>query len=116
MAISEPYSGNATISATEISIVSGTSTLQVVTDDGLYQPFLDLNALADGDVFEFKIYEKVDSAATQRVVHYETLANAQGKALNYAAPSLLLIHGWDMTIKKLSGTDRIIRWSIRKVA
>ena len=30
-------------------------------------------------------------------------------------PALVLMHGWDMTILKLAGTDRSIEWSIRQV-
>ena len=69
MAIAELYSGSATISTTEISLVSGTSSLQSDATDGIYQVFLDLNALANGDVFELKVKEKVRSADTQRVTH-----------------------------------------------
>jgi hypothetical protein len=32
------------------------------------------------------------------------------------APSLILLHGWDVTMTKVSGTGRTIEWSIRKVA
>ena len=38
MAISEPYElDGVTVGASELSIVSGTTTLQTVTDDGVYQ-------------------------------------------------------------------------------
>ena len=70
MAIAELYSGSATISTTEISLVSGTSSLQSDATDGIYQVFLDLNALANGDVFELKVKEKVRSADTQRCLLY----------------------------------------------
>jgi len=34
----------------------------------------------------------------------------------FVTPSLLLIHGWDMTLLKVAGTDRAIDWSIRAVS
>ncbi len=116
MAITELYSGSATISTTEISLVSGTSTTQSITTDGIYQVFLDLNALANGDVFELCVKEKVRSSDTQRIVFLMSFANAQTSQPNAATPSLILMHGWDITIIKISGTDRAIPWSIRQVA
>ena len=116
MAIAELYSGSATISTTEISLVSGTSTLQSITTDGIYQVFLDLNALANGDVFELKVKEKVRAADTQRVTHIIPIAQAQPGQPNLASPSLILMQGWDVTLIKLAGTDRAIPWSIRQVA
>jgi hypothetical protein len=116
MAIAELYSGSATISTTEISLVSGTSSLQSITTDGIYQVFLDLNAMANGDVFELRVKEKVRSADTQRNVYIVSFANAQTSQPNAATPSLILMHGWDITIIKISGTDRAIPWSIRQVA
>lgn len=117
MAISEAYSGSVTISTTEISLVSGTSTLQSVTDDGIYQVFLDLNALANGDQFEMRIKEKVRSADTQRIAWTAGITNAQGTSnAVFVTPSLILLHGWDVTLIRLAGADRVINWSIRKVA
>jgi hypothetical protein len=116
MAITEAYAGSATISTTEISLVSGTGTLQSVTDDGVYQLWLDCNAITNTETFELKIKEKVQSTGTQRVVFYAIIGYAQGNEPNFVSPSLVLMHGWDVTLKKLTGTDRAISWSIRKVA
>jgi hypothetical protein len=82
------------------------------TTVGVFQPFIDLSALAVGDVFEFKCYEKARAADTQRVCFRAQFANAQADAL-WTGPSLILGAGWDMTLKKISGTDRTITWSIR---
>lgn len=86
------------------------------TSDGVFQAFIDLNALADGDIYEFRIYEKVLSSSTQRCVLVETLANSQSFAPVFVSPSLILINGWDMTLLKVAGTDRSLDWSIRKLA
>lgn len=118
MALSEAYtSAGVTISTNEISLVSGTTTLQNITTDGIFQAFIDLSALAAGDEFEFKIYEKVNSAGTKRVCFPATFANAQGTNNAIAvSPALFLMHGWDMTLKKITGTDRSIPYSIRQIA
>lgn len=117
MALTEPYTFTATCSTTELSLVSGTSTLQTVTDDGVYQVLLDLNALANGDIFTIRFYEKVRSADTKRVFASFTVAHAQGadNAI-WISDSFLLIHGWDVTIQRNAGADRTITGSIRKVA
>ena len=115
MAISEAYAGSETVGTTEHSLTTDTAGPDVDTNDGVYQCFLDLNALAKGDVFEFKVYEKVGAASTQRVVYSVRFANAQTEPI-WVSPSLILLHGWDMTLDKISGTDRAIDWSIRKIA
>lgn len=115
MAITEAFSGTETVTTTEWSLSTDTAGPDTQTDDGIYQVFLDLNALAAGDVFEFDVYEKVLGSSTQRVVYTARFANAQGAPV-WVSPSLVLMHGWDMTLRKISGTDRSIDWSVRKVA
>lgn len=118
MAISEAFTGTETVGSTnEWSLTTDTSydTGDAQTADGVYQVFLDLNALAAGDTFEFKVYEKVLGASTQRLVYWARFSGVQGSPV-WVSPSLLLMHGWDATLKKIAGTDRSIDWSIRKVA
>ena len=115
MAISEAYTGTETVSTTEWSLTTDTAGPDADATDGVYQAFVDLNALAAGDVYEFAVYEKVLSSSTQRKVFIETFTGVQS-APNYVTPSLILLHGWDMTLIKKAGTDRSIDWSIRKIA
>lgn len=103
-----------TISTTEISLLSGTSTLQTNTTLGLFQAVIDTSNLATGDVFEFKAYEKALAAGTKRVLYPLRLANAQASPI-WASPVVVLGAGWDMTLIKISGTDRAFDWSIRSV-
>lgn len=114
MAISEYVSGTETVSTTEWSLTTDTAGPDADTTDGVYQIFLDLNAVAAGDVFEFKVYEKVLSSSTQRLVYSARFSGAQGAPV-WCTPTLILLHGWDATLKKISGTDRSIDWSIRQV-
>ena len=115
MAISEAYSGTQTVDTTEWSMTTDTAGPDAQTDDGVYQAFVDLNALAAGDRYEFRLYEKVLSTSTQRLVYREVFDGAQDSPI-YPSVSLTLIHGWDMTLVKIAGTDRSIDWSIRKIA
>lgn len=116
MPISEPYElDGVTVGASELSIVSGTTSLQTITDDGVYQLWVDAGTMAKGDEFRIRIYEKVEgTGGTKKVVFVATLADVQSEI--FVAPQLILINGWDMTLQKIAGTDRAFDASIRKVA
>ena len=115
MAITEHASGTQTVSTTEWSLTTSTAGPDVDATDGVFQAWLDLSALAAGDLFEFRVYEKVISGGTQRLVYTVPFANAQGSP-HWVSPSLILMHGWDFTIIKISGTNRSINYSVRKIA
>lgn len=115
MAISELYTGSASMSTTEWSLTTNTSGPDADTTQAVIQVFLDLNALAAGDQFAIKVYEKARSGDTQRLVYTAYPTGAQAEPI-WVSPSLILMNGWDVTITKVSGTDRTINWSIRKVA
>lgn len=114
MAISELYAVTETVSTTEWSFTTDTAGPDADTTDGHIQGFFDLNALAAGDEFQFKVYEKIASGGTQRLVYQATLVGVQAEPL-FVTPMLVLMHGWDMTWKKISGTDRSIIGSIRSL-
>jgi hypothetical protein len=115
VAISELYTTSATVSTTELSVRTGTGGPGTDTADGVYQLFLDLNALAAGDQFELKAYEKVSSGGTQRLIEAWIFDGAQSKPC-WVSPNFIFMHGWDFTLKKLAGTDRSIPASVRQVA
>jgi hypothetical protein len=115
MAITELYTGTEAVSTTEWSLTTDTAGPDVDTTDGIFQCFVDVNALAAGDQFQFRVYEKARGADTQRVVYEAILTGAQAPPI-VVTPSLILMNGWDFTLKKLAGTDRTITWSIRQVS
>ena len=117
MAISALYESSGTISTTEISLPSGTtySSGSPVTNTGVFQVFIDLSAMAAGDQFDIKVYESAQSAGTQRLLYTATYVGVQAAPL-VVLPSLVLMYKWDVTLKKIAGTDRSIAWSIRKIA
>lgn len=116
MAIAEIYAGTESITNDEWSLTTDTTTLATDTTDGIYQVWLDLSNLADGDVFIFRGYEKVQSTDSQRCFLRQELAGAQGETDNLVTYSFCLLHGWDFTLYKAAGTDRTITWSIRRVS
>ena len=112
MAISEHGTGTQTAT---INTEHTLNTTTPETTDGIYQLFVDTANMVAGDILELRIKEKVVSAGTIRQVLLATLAGAQSDP-GWASPSLILLHGWDMTLKQTAGTGRSFPWSIRKVA
>lgn len=114
MAIQEAFSGSATIGATEFSLPNNSTTLTPRTEDGVYQVFIDASAMSFGDEFTICVYEKVTAGGAQQKVYESTITGVMTDC--WVAPSLLLMHGWDVTIQKGAGTDRSFSWSLRQVA
>jgi hypothetical protein len=111
----EAFTGTETVSTTEHSMTTDSEGPDVDTTAGVFQPFLDLSALAAGDTFRFAAYEKVITGGTQRKIYTAEFSGAQPTPI-WAGPSLLLGVGWDMTLIKSAGTDRAINWRISQVA
>jgi hypothetical protein len=106
---------SASIGTTEYFLASDSTTKTDQTDDCLLQTWIDFGAMAEGDQYRVRIYEKVNgSGATQRQVIPEViLTGAQAGPL--VLPTLFVAHGWEVSVTKLAGTDRTIGWSLRKV-
>jgi hypothetical protein len=115
MALSEAFTNTATITTTERFLASNSTTKTDQTDDGVFQLFLNMSALAAGDIYRVRVYERVTSAGTSRVVMEENVAGPMGSP-HYVTPTMIFLHGWEYSITKIAGTDRSIDWSIRKVA
>lgn len=114
MAITEAFSGTEAVGTTEHSMTTDTAGPDVETSDGVFQIFLDVSDMIAGDRLQIRIYEKVLSTSTQRIVYEAVLEGAQPQPI-WVSPSLVLMHGWDATLDALAGTITC-DWSIRKVA
>jgi len=114
MAIAELYSGTHAVDTTEWSCTTDTAGPDADTTDGVFQAFLDISDMIAGDQLQVRIYEKARSGDTQRIVYEAILTGAQAQPI-WAAPSLVLLHGWDITLKALAGTITV-NWSIRQVS
>lgn len=102
-----------TIGTTEWSMVEdeaySASTAQ--TEDCFVDVVVDVSALGKDDHFQLNIYEKVNGGTQQPLV---TKDFVHGQSQGYAVLGLLLGEAWDVTLKKVSGTDRSCRVSTRK--
>lgn len=114
MAITELYAGTEAVSTTEWSCTTDTAGPDADTTDGVFQVFLDVSDMIAGDQLQIRIYEKVGASSTQRVVYQAILTGAQSEPV-WVSPSLILMHGWDVTLDALAGTITV-DWSIRQVA
>lgn len=116
MAISEVFSGTtATISSTEYYLASASTTPTWQTADGVYQCWIDLGALVAGDIFRVACYERVLSGDVAEEVFIQNVTGPND-APHLVTPSLILMHGWEFSILKISGTDRAFPYSIRQIA
>ncbi len=111
----EAFTGTETVGSTEHSLTTDTAGPDADTTPGVFQPFLDLGAVAAGDAFRLRVYEKCRTGDTQKLVYSAEFSGAQASPL-WAGPSLMLGIGWDMTLTKLGGTDRAVNWRISQVA
>ena len=116
MAISEAFSGTEAVSTTEWSCPRDASydIAQPQTTDGIYQVFLDVSDMVGGDELQIRVYEKVRSGDTQRIVWQSNLFGPQSPPI-WVSPTLVLLHGWDVSLDAISGTVTVL-WSIRLVA
>lgn len=110
------FEGSETVSTTEHSLTTDSAGPDTDTTDGIFQAFIDLNALAAGDIFTFTVYETVaTSGGTRRKVYTATFADVQTTPI-WVSPTLVLGVGWDMTLIRNAGSDRAIVWRIASVA
>lgn len=111
-------SGNGvTITNTETSLAvnGGSTTLQTLTNKGQYSLMLDgVSALAKGDEFRWRVYEKASTGATKRVIMNGTISDTQSEPT--VTPALLLGIGWDVTLQRTAGSNRAFSWSIRQMS
>lgn len=113
MPITEAFSGSETVSTTEWDLTTDTPGPDADTADGSYAVMLDLSALAAGDVFSLRAYERVVGGGTQRVVWEASFADVQAEP-HWLSPWFNWLHGGTFTLLRRAGTDRSITWSIRK--
>lgn len=73
---------------------------------------IDCSNIAAGDVFQVRLLEKTQASSdTQREWLSTPLTTSNNGT--FISPMFPLIHGWDWTIQKISGTDRTFDISVR---
>ena len=99
-----------TVGTTELSLVSGNTTLQSVDGFAHRDLFLVGTGLTASDLFEVRIYGAPTN--THAKVQNNAAIPVQGPDGKLVLPFIRAAYKFDVTIKKVSGTDRAFSWSI----
>jgi hypothetical protein len=102
------------VSTTELSLISGTSSLQNDNTAGAYQLSLDASNMVKGDEFVIRVYKAVRSGGTKRVFFQAVLSDAQSQL--FVMPAVMLLYSWDFTIQRTAGADRAFDTSIDRAS
>lgn len=113
IAVSE---NSASITTTEYSLPANANYASgsPQTTDAMVQIWIDLANMVAGDEYRFRLYEKVTSGGTQRLVDQRYYSGPQSCPA-IVIPGLILLNGWDATLLQVTGSARTIGWSIRRV-
>ncbi len=111
--LSTPYESTQTISTAEFSLTNHSTSLANRTTPAVVSLWFYSTALAMGDEYEVYLLEKVVTGGTRRRI---TLANIVGpQSEPFVAGPMHVGIDWDVTAKKISGTDRSFEYSVRTV-
>lgn len=105
--------GSASIGTTEFFLASNSTTKVDQTDDAILQVWIDFGAMAAGDVYEYRAIEKINAGTQRNALGPLRLVGVQSQPV--IITGLIVGDAWEIGVKKISGTDRSIGWSIRKV-
>lgn len=102
---------SASISTTEISIMTGSSTLTAQTTQGVVHCVIDFENSIAGDEWDVVMYEARAVGQTQLPIWK---AHIRGVSDPLVLPPTFLCNGWNITLKRTAGSDRTIYWSVRQ--
>lgn len=104
--------GTYTVSTVEFSLVSGTTTPSPQAVPCVMQAFASTTSMAAGDAYQATVYEVINGTSVP--IWQAVYTGAQPTAIT--TPAIVVSDGWEVTLKKLAGTDRAFKCSIRKAA
>lgn len=104
--------GSASIGASEFWLASNSTSKSDQTTDVVLQCWIDFGAMQAGDVYEWRVVEKINGG-TQLTMGPGRVVGVQ--AAPVILTGLVLGDGWEIGVKKISGTDRTIAWSLREI-
>ncbi len=108
MAITSQASGSqtCTVNGTEYTLNSGSFSV-----DGSYVLGLDINDLANGEELVIKVYNKVKSDGTERIVYQQTIANAQTIPVIHTDP-IPVTNSCKFSVTQSVGSGAVVVWEV----
>lgn len=99
-------------SGTQAAVISTEHTLTTQAASNVYQLCVELNNLVAGDRVELRIYSKITSGSTSRIVFRRVYVHAQGTdaAVVYSPP--IPSAEFKVTLKQTAGTGRSFGWAV----
>ena len=107
------YNGSASIGTTPFSLPNNSTTLTPMTDAQDVSAWVKFASLAVADRFQVEILDKMTGMGDAQETVEKFIVQGPGSPV-ILTPFIPLIHGWDIRVTKLSGTDRTVTWSLRK--
>jgi hypothetical protein len=101
-------------SGSQSATVTTEHTLATVTDAGVYQSTIEVDALVGGttpDILELRIYGKVRSGDGEKLIKVWSLIGVQSET-QWISPPLISPHHYKLTLKQTQGTSRTFEWAI----
>jgi hypothetical protein len=110
--------GSATISTTEYWLASRSTTQTPQTTDCILEGWIAFGLLLAGDVYEWRVVEKINGTGPATVIRGRVAGagSTTPGAPSIVIPPLVVGDGWEVGVKKISGTDRTIAWSLRTIS
>jgi hypothetical protein len=106
-------SGSATISTTEYWLASGSTTQTPQTTDCSLQVWLDFTSIPNNTtVYEWEVVERINAGSINTILTGR-VSGLQSDCL--VITGLVVGDGWEVGVKKISGTDTTVRWSLRLI-
>lgn len=103
---------SASIGSTEYFLASDSTSASYQTTDCIMQAQIDFSAMTAAEQYEVRVYEKIDGTNARLLFPVATLTGVQSNA--YVIPAVIVGSGWEVSVKKIAGTDRTIAWTINK--
>lgn len=97
-------------SGTQTAVVNTEHTLDTVDGAGVYVFIADTAAMVNGDTVELRIYGKVLSAGTERMIYSSSFQHQQADPIKLSPPVPTDLADLRFTLKQVAGTARNFPW------
>jgi hypothetical protein len=105
----DPVAGSVSVTTSEVSLLSGTTTLQASTVAGKFGLLLDVSAMAAGTILQVRYVSKVNGGTAGDVIKFYPNGLQGSQVL---VQPIALYDGWDIRLKIFQGATTTIGYAI----